>query len=265
MTDWLQDPLEGMDNLPPAGAEPVALPAVSLVVETRPEMMDRVRRITAWHRRWFRFAREVVVSCANPGIPGVAFVCCGTPPRKPDEFAFWYSDMCQRWLYKLCDAPFMLVWQWDGFVINPHLWSDDFLRWDYVGAPMFSEKMLQKMSFLERKTPGWKRPCDGPVVGNGGFSLRSRKFLEVAASVPMTGFFSGVEDFYLCVEKRSEMENAGIRFAPLDVARRFSRDDYRGTEYDDCLGFHDLRGHFAEVVVALRRNSCVSAPAPASP
>ena len=31
-------------------------------------------------------------------------------------------------------TPHVLLIQWDGFVVNPSAWSDEFLDFDYVGA-----------------------------------------------------------------------------------------------------------------------------------
>src|SRR6266850_1256662 len=50
----------------------------------------------------------------------------------------------------------ILTIQWDGWVINPHLWNDDWLQYDYIGAP-------------------WDDGC----VGNGGFSLRSKRLMTL--------------------------------------------------------------------------------------
>lgn len=50
-----------------------------------------------------------------------------------------------------------LTINWDGFIINPQSWTNEFLKYDYIGAP-------------------W--PWFNHKVGNGGFCLKSRKFLE---------------------------------------------------------------------------------------
>ena len=238
----LPDPLENLERFRLPSMAPVRLPMVSVVVETRPEMMGRVRSISEWHRRWFSFHREIVVSDRDPGIPGTTFVNCGRPPppEPKDGLLNWYSDMCVRWLAPLCDAPFMLVWQWDGFVTNPFALYPGFTEWDYVGAPMETCELFAKMEFLRRNVSGWEAPGGPCVVGNGGFSLRSRRFLEASAALPGKGLSSGTEDFYLCVERRREMEAAGVRFAPVDVAYRFSRES-DVAEHDECFGFH---GHW---------------------
>jgi hypothetical protein len=98
-----------------------------------------------------------------------------------------------------CD--FVLVIQYDGFVLHPEEFANLFFNYDYIGAP-------------------WGG-ADEPCVGNGGFSLRSRKFLEEAALLdyPDTSI---AEDYYLCKLKHDELTARGVAFAPKEIARHFS-------------------------------------------
>jgi hypothetical protein len=241
-------PLEYMD-LFPKGGEPIPLPVSSIVLETRPEMMNVVRDIIRWHRRWFKFAREVIVSCEDPKIPGVCHVRIPEPPP-PDERGLWYSDYCVRWLHRLCDAPFALVWQWDGFIVNPEMWTPEFLEYDYVGAPVVAYFWLAGGKHIESQNPNWKNPVEefSPIVGNGGFSLRSKRFLEASSALGVPTWSSTIrnEDVYLCVERRAELERAGIKFCPVDLAYRFSKDEDTQQQLWKCFGFHD-RDNMREV------------------
>lgn len=217
------------------GSSLVALPVVSVVVETRQEFTREIRRIVDWHRRWFRFHREVVISTVNPQIPGVEFICCGVPPT--DHFRLWYSDMCVHHLAQLCDASHILLWQWDGFIVNPRMWTDDFLNWDYIGAPVANPRW--------EMTANWLRGLGVTVgaceVGNGGFSLRSRRFLEATASLSRTGMTVSAEDVYICIERRAELERMGMRFCPMEIAERFSKDEYSRRPITDVFGFHGAK------------------------
>ncbi len=41
-------------------------------------------------------------------------------------------------------TPFALVIQYDGFILNPDAWRDEFLDYDYIGAPWnFCSKMMR--------------------------------------------------------------------------------------------------------------------------
>lgn len=118
-----------------------------------------------------------------------------------------------------------LVMQWDGFVSDPARWSDDFLQWDYIGAP-------------------WYRGTSPSGMGNGGFSLRSRKLLHALREIAPLDTREP-EDQAICVTLRPQLESVhGIRFAPIDVAQRFS------CEYGPfrpAFGFHGMH-NFAHVL-----------------
>lgn len=237
------DPLENLDKFVLPVVEPVRLPMMSFVVETRPGMMDRIRRITKWHRRWFSFTKEIVMSYQDPMIPGTEFVKCD-PPELNMDWSTHYSHMCIRRLNSLCEDDFMLLWQWDGFVLNPGLWTNDFMKWDYLGSPIVSDFWYTKATELEAYgcLPEWKNPLKPgiPPVGNGGFTLRSKKFLEESAALScQVSMMARWEDMYLCVERRKEMEAAGVQYGPLELAFRFSKDEDDRRAFSECFGFHD--------------------------
>jgi len=129
-----------------------------------------------------------------------------------------YSRFVIKDLAAYVDTDFVLLVQWDGFVVNPAAWSGDFLEHDYIGAR-------------------WPFRDDGLTVGNGGFSLRSRRLLAALrdpAIVP-----GPLEDVTICRTYRAYLEAAhGIRFAPEAVADRFS---FEATYFDALpFGFHGL-------------------------
>lgn len=113
-----------------------------------------------------------------------------------------YSHFVLRELPQHVSTPFVLVTQWDGFVINPAAWSDDFLQYDYIGAV-------------------WPDQPTGRNVGNGGFSLRSQRLLRAGLDTRVTP--EHPEDLVLCTTWRGLLEREhGVRFAPPLVARRFA-------------------------------------------
>jgi hypothetical protein len=236
-------PLEHMGAFKIPPTKSIQLPVVSVVLETRPEMMDRIRAITEWHRKWFWFAREVVVSIRDPHIPGTSFIPCVAPPQG-GLASLWYSDYCIRWMDRVCDSSFVLIWQWDGFIVNPEMWTNDFMNYDYVGAPIFSDYWHATVKWLEKNKPGWRTPpnLEIPIVGNGGFSLRSKRFLSTTAAMPvnMDSFLIRNEDQYLCIEKREELEGKGLKFCPSSLAKRFSKDECDRRPIGECFGFHDV-------------------------
>jgi len=126
-----------------------------------------------------------------------------------------YSRFMLRRLAEHIQTSHALCIQWDGFVLNGPAWEPGFLRYDYIGAP-------------------WPHFSDGHNVGNGGFSLRSRRLLEACASLPIDG--EELEDVVISRLCRRQLEAKGVRFAPEEVARRFAYE--RVTPTGREFGFH---------------------------
>ena len=77
-----------------------------------------------------------------------------------------YSAFIFHDIHNYISTEFMIIFQWDGFILNSSSWDQDFLNYDYVGSPWFDGK-----------------------VGNGGFSLRSKKLMELCSKIqPMDPF-----------------------------------------------------------------------------
>lgn len=110
-----------------------------------------------------------------------------------------------------------LIVQWDGFVIDASCWDEQFLQYDYIGAP-------------------WPQFTDGRDVGNGGFSLRSRRLMVSCAKLPLQGRIA--EDVLVCREYRDRLESEGMQFAPRAIAARFAYE--REKAADATFGFHGV-------------------------
>jgi hypothetical protein len=133
-----------------------------------------------------------------------------------------YSHFLLTGLRQYVPSSHVLIIQWDSFIIHPELWTDDFLKYDYIGAI-------------------WPHHPEAPV-GNGGFSLRSVKLLDALISphVPKRH----PEDFCICIDNRERLEKEfDIRFAPTAVAEKFAVE--RST-WHPAFGFHGLF-NFAKV------------------
>jgi hypothetical protein len=129
-----------------------------------------------------------------------------------------YSRFMLKELHRHIQTPWALVVQWDGYVVNPRAWRSEFLEYDYIGAP-------------------WPHHDDGHTVGNGGFSLRSKRLMDVMASPEFDATDDQPEDVVMCRIHRPKLEaRHGIRFAPPDVAGRFSYENVLPVE--PTFGFH---------------------------
>lgn len=128
-----------------------------------------------------------------------------------------YSRFMLHGLADHVSSDFALVVQWDGHVIDAAAWQDDFLAHDYIGAP-------------------WPWHGDGRDVGNGGFSLRSRRLLLATRSLPAT---AEAEDNAICRTHRTWLEETHrVRIAPRSLAAVFSHE--RGPPPPASFGFHGL-------------------------
>lgn len=147
-----------------------------------------------------------------------------------------YSKFVLFELDKYVQTPYVLIVQYDGFILNPEQWTDEFLKYDYVGAPWLVDNF-----FVDHfKFP--KELLGKTVVGNGGFSLRSKKLISLCASLVNREFFKvhHPEDLAICVYDRKFFEDNGIKFAPFEVAKKFSFEGEFGErkDWDGEFGFH---------------------------
>lgn len=129
-----------------------------------------------------------------------------------------YSQIILQNLPPIIKDSHVLVFQWDGFPVNINSWLPNFLDYDYIGAPC--------------DEVGW--------VGNGGFSLRSRKLLEkiseLKIAIDLENPFDQPEDVILCRHKKTLLEEHGVLFAPRELATKFSHE--AGPVNKKAFGFH---------------------------
>ena len=128
-----------------------------------------------------------------------------------------YSAFMLQQLPDFIETNYCLVVQWDSHIIDPARWRPEFLEYDYIGA-------------------SWPQFADGHVVGNGGFSLRSRRLLEACRQ---PGFkVHHPEDVAICRTNRNLLESIGIRFAPAALADAFAAE--RAGDPAQSFGYHGV-------------------------
>lgn len=169
-----------------------------------------------------RFERAVLLSDACPaGLEDSGIEWSRIAPlfSREDYSRFMLHDLADH-----IETGHVLIVQWDGFVRDGRRWQDAFLAYDYIGAV-------------------WPQFRDGASVGNGGFSLRSKRLLAATRTLPAG---SGPEDVAICRTHRNVLEtHYDLRFAGLEIARQFSyeRESSNGHEF----GFHGAYNLFAEL------------------
>ncbi len=194
-----------------------------------------------------KFAEAKIISPLRPSnlTPNIVWEEIDPLPlRSPGEDPYSKFMIYELWRY--IDTEHCLVVQGDGFVINPKKWSQRFLEYDYVGAPW----PLRNDAFIDPF--GSHRR-----VGNGGFSLRSKKLLEVPRhteipwDVNQGNFYKHMdagllhEDGNICVHNRHLYEEAGCVFAPTKVAAKFSQEIFvPEARWVRPFGFHRHKPRF---------------------
>ncbi len=128
----------------------------------------------------------------------------------------WNHDIVFK-LGDYIDTEFALLIHPDGFVVHPECWKDEFLSYDFIGAPF----PLPRDNFSYRDINGKLQR-----VGNS-VSIRSKKLLDLPKKLNMEwkafhGFTN--EDGYICVNMRHVFEEHGCKFAPIELAVHFSQE-----------------------------------------
>ena len=133
-----------------------------------------------------------------------------------------YSIFMIQNLPKYIESEYVLIMQNDGYIVDINKWDNDFLKYDYIGAPWH---------------PG---TLPNTRVGNGGFSLRSKKLLQ--SCLHQDFIMQPInEDITICSLNKDLLELNGLKFAPIDVAAKFS---WGGDipeinrNWNDCFGAH---------------------------
>ncbi|MCL1971892.1 MAG: hypothetical protein FWG57_02740 [Endomicrobia bacterium] len=133
-------------------------------------------------------------------------------------------------MHKYINTDFMLLAHYDGFVINPDMWRSEFLDYDYIGAPW------PKNNSLKDATGNICR------VGNS-VSIRSKRLMELPSklNIPFVPAYKELynEDLFICVKNKHIFESAGMKFAPLDVAKYFAHE----ASIDEIKGIRPFAFH----------------------
>ena len=138
-----------------------------------------------------------------------------------------YSAFVLKGLLPYVTTTHALLVQWDGYVVNPLAWDHAFLDCDYIGAKWF-----------------WQP--EGRRVGNGGFSLRSRRLIGALQDPRI--ILEENEDLAIGGTFRPLLEaEHGIRFASEPLADRFAFE--AAYPIGQPFGFHGLF-NFCRIVPA---------------
>ena len=205
----------------------INLPNVTLV------LVEGLRNFTNSLKALKRSAKDI-------NFGAVKFICPEDPEDNEIEYYkidpldyIGYNRYILSSLTKHIDTDYCLVVQSDGFILNPSKWSNGFLQYDYIGSSWCKGLILGSSAVPDDV----KNREAFSLVGNGGFSLRSKKLLEATKNAPFE--CNAEEDAYICLEHYEYFKGEGINFAPVEVADMFARDPV--TDLTQPFGFHGNR------------------------
>ncbi|MES2367011.1 MAG: DUF5672 family protein [Pseudomonadota bacterium] len=179
--------------------------------------VSRTVRVLHYMQKLAKFGRVILFSHLPPDTNGTIQAIQIPKLSDFDQFNVFVNACVPHYI----ESDYAMSCHEDGFIIDPTLWKDDFLKYDYIGAP-------------------W---ADG-VVGNGGFSIESNRLMRMKTMFPFSeklttredGWLYHASDVYVCRVHRKEFEDRGIKFAPREIAVQFSSEQIISPF--PSLGFH---------------------------
>ena len=146
-----------------------------------------------------------------------------------------YSKFILLELFKHIKTDYVLLIQHDGFVLNADSWNPSYLDYDYIGAPWPNKLIIQgeyKMGLDLSKN----------LVGNGGFSIRSKKLLQETSKFNLDNInFPIIEDLLIGYYFFETLIKLGIKFPTAKLAASFSIETEEaayGHNLNNTFGFH---------------------------
>lgn len=191
----------------------LALPQVTLCAVTSVNVAATVQALETCLGQ-ILFADCLLFTDADPVVrhPAIRIMPI---PRLTSSAA--YSDFLLNRLVDHVRTSHCLVVQWDGHVLEASRWDPRFLECDYIGAT-------------------WPQFDDGHDVGNGGFSLRSRRLMKLCRKPQFQQLHP--EDVAIGRTNREWLETQGMLFADRALADRFSAE--RTGDLQVAFGYHGV-------------------------
>jgi len=192
---------------------------VTLVAMTSVNVTATIKAMR-YSMRGIDFGDAVLITHKKPwNLPKSIRYSHTTKLTNIDEFNY-------KMVYELGDhikTDFALIVHADGFVVNPEMWRDEFLEYDYIGAPWPLPPKGDNTTYRDK---------DGNIcrVGNSA-GIRSKRLMDYPkkANIPWEGEYAYgrmwfYEDGFICCKIRHLLEAEGMRIAPLDVAKYYAHE-----------------------------------------
>lgn len=199
--------------------EKLQLPQVTLVAMTSVNVKATIQAME-YSMCGIDFGDAVLITHKKPfGLPKTIRYSHTSKLTNIDDFNY-------KMVYELGDhikTDYALIVHADGFVVHPEMWRDEFLDYDYIGAPWPLPKEGDTTTY---------RDIYGNIcrVGNSA-GIRSKRLMDFPkkANVPWEGEYAYgkmwfYEDGFICCKIRHLLEAEGMRIAPLEVAKYYSHE-----------------------------------------
>lgn len=199
--------------------EKLQLPQVTLVAMTSVNVKATIKAME-YSMRGIDFGDVVLITHKKPfGLPKSIRYSHTSKLTNIDDFNY-------KMVYELGDhikTDYALIVHADGFVVHPEMWRDEFLDYDYIGAPWPLPKEGDTTTY---------RDIYGNIcrVGNSA-GIRSKRLMDFPkkANVPWEGEYAYgkmwfYEDGFICCKIRHLLEAEGMQIAPIDVAKYYSHE-----------------------------------------
>jgi len=159
-----------------------------------------------------------------------------------------YNKFCIQDLNQYVNTDYVLLIQSDGFIVNPNKWNDEFLKYDYLGAPWPISNLAHNIPKFPIILEECLKNKKMNQIGNGGFSLRSKKLLEHVCTMFKNDHYGIPEDALICNLYRNVLQNAKLKFTDdIDLAASFSCEatfvNNKHYSSDNSFGFHCDESH----------------------
>lgn len=173
-----------------------------------------------------------VVVCGNKpyGLPNETFIECPDFDSLDGEKNSFSTYLWEN-LPRLFDTPYVIFMGYDSWIIDPEMWTDKFLEYDYIAAPSwhYDDAAVQPPWFVST----------GHYVGGKGFCLISKRMLDHIDAHRNSYPHRSPIDYIWHTQYRSQMEAHGLRWAPESLAYQFSLERYRMSSDSRSFAFHD--------------------------
>ena len=162
-----------------------------------------------------------------------------------------YTEWVFKNLKNTFSSEFMINYHSDGMIQNPEAWTDEFLNYDYIGAPWLLGSQIEFPDGTKKRWGG----------GNGGFALRSKRLckalsdIDISPNNPIKGIADN-EDFLICKTHFDLLTEKGIKFAPTDISAKFSTEHFSPSPqgFTKSFGFHEIEKLFDPDVKNYRKS-----------